>query len=112
MPIEERVPHGRDAGRRAADALLERGPTALLAMSDELAIGALRAAAARGLAVPGDVSIIGFDDTPVAADAGLSTIAQPHREKGETAARMLLAPEAQPARVALPTRLVRRASTA
>jgi DNA-binding LacI/PurR family transcriptional regulator len=112
VPVEERVPHGRDAGRRAADALLDRGPTALLAMSDELAIGALQAAVARGLAVPGDVSIIGFDDTPPAADARLTTIGQPHREKGETAARMLLEPDALPERVVLPTRLVRRASTA
>jgi DNA-binding LacI/PurR family transcriptional regulator len=114
VPVEERTPHGRDAGRRAAAALLDRAdrPTALLAMSDELAIGALQAAAARGLAVPGDVSIIGFDDTPPAADAGLTTITQPHREKGETAVRMLLEPDAHPARVVLPTRLVRRASTA
>jgi DNA-binding LacI/PurR family transcriptional regulator len=114
VPVEERAPHGRDAGRRAAAALLARAdrPTALLAMSDELAIGALQAAAERGLAVPRDVSVIGFDDTPPAADAELTTIWQPHREKGETAARMLLEPDAQPARVVLPTRLVRRASTA
>ena len=53
-PIEERAPHGRDAGRRAAAALLDRAerPTALLAMSDELAIGALHAAEERGIAVP------------------------------------------------------------
>jgi DNA-binding LacI/PurR family transcriptional regulator len=112
VPIEERAPHGRDAGRRAADALLARRPTALLAMSDELAIGALQAAAARGLEVPRDLSIIGFDDTPPAADAQLTTIYQPHREKGETAARMLLEPDALPNRVILETRLVRRASTA
>jgi DNA-binding LacI/PurR family transcriptional regulator len=105
VPIEERAPHGRDAGRRAAAALLQRPdrPTALLAMSDELAIGALQVAP--------DVSIIGFDDTPAAAEADLTTIAQPHREKGETAARMLLEPDAVPARVVLPTRLVERAST-
>jgi DNA-binding LacI/PurR family transcriptional regulator len=114
VPVEERMPHGRDAGRRAAAALLDRPdrPTALLAMSDELAIGALHAAAERGLAVPDNLSIIGFDDTPPAAEAQLTTIAQPHREKGETAARMLLEPDAQPARVVLPTRVVRRASTA
>jgi len=116
VPIEERAPHGRDAGRRAAGALLDGAerPTALLAMSDELAIGALHAAEARGLAVPSELSIIGFDDTPAASDArpALSTIAQPHREKGETAARMLLSPAAQPDRVVLPTRLVTRESTA
>jgi DNA-binding LacI/PurR family transcriptional regulator len=114
VPMEERAPHGRDAGRRAATALLDRDerPTALLAMSDELAIGALQAAAERGLDIPGDLSVIGFDDTPAAAEAQLTTIWQPHREKGETAARMLLEPDAQPARVVLPTRLVKRASTA
>ena len=116
VPIEERIPHGRGAGRRAAAALLDRAdrPTALLAMSDELAIGALHAAAERGLAVPEELSIIGFDDTPVAADAHppLSTVAQPHREKGETAARMLLDPDAQPSRADLPTHLVVRDSTA
>ena len=114
VPMEERAPHGRDAGRRAAAALLDRPdrPTALLATSDELAIGALHAAAERGLTVPEDLSIIGFDDTPPAADAQLTTIAQPHREKGETAARMLLDRDAQPEHVVLPTRLVRRASTA
>jgi len=84
VPVEERVPHGRDAGRRAAAALLDRAarPTALVAMSDELAIGALQAAAERGLAVPRDLSIVGFDDTQAAADAQppLSTVAQPHRE--------------------------------
>jgi DNA-binding LacI/PurR family transcriptional regulator len=103
VPIEERAPHGRDAGRRAAAALLDRSdrPTALLAMSDELAIGALQ--------VSPDVSVIGFDDTPAAAEAQLTTIAQPLREKGEVAARMLLEPDALPARVVLPTHLVERA---
>jgi DNA-binding LacI/PurR family transcriptional regulator len=116
VPIEERAPHGRDAGRRAAAALLARPdrPTALLAMSDELAIGALQAAEAAGIAVPRDLSIIGFDDTPAAADARppLSTITQPHRMKGETAVRMLLDPDAQPSRVVLPTSLAARESTA
>jgi DNA-binding LacI/PurR family transcriptional regulator len=116
VPIQERAPHGRDAGRRAAAALLDGAdrPTALIAMSDELAIGALHAAEARGIAVPRELSIIGFDDTPAAADARppLTTVAQPHREKGETAARMLLQPDAQPARVVLPTSLVTRDSTA
>jgi DNA-binding LacI/PurR family transcriptional regulator len=115
VPVEERSPHGRDSGRQAAAALLDRPdrPTALLAMSDELAIGALAAAEERGIAVPRELSVMGFDDTPAAADARppLSTIAQPHREKGETAARMLLQPDAQPDRVALPTRLVVRRST-
>ena len=116
MPVEERTPHGRDAGRRAAGVLLERAerPTALIAMSDEIAVGALQAAEARGIAVPGELSIVGFDDTPDAADARppLTTIAQPHHEKGAAAARLLLSPEDEPANVVFPTELVVRASTA
>jgi DNA-binding LacI/PurR family transcriptional regulator len=70
----------RARGEVAAGALLDgrEPPTALLCMSDELAIGALRAAAARGLAVPGDVSVVGWDDTPEAtrADPPLTTVRQ------------------------------------
>jgi DNA-binding LacI/PurR family transcriptional regulator len=116
VPVEERTPHGRDAGRRAAGALLDRAqrPTALIAMSDEIAVGALQAAEAREIAVPGELSIVGFDDTPDAAEARppLTTIAQPHHEKGAAAARILLHPEDEPADVVLPTELVVRASTA
>jgi DNA-binding LacI/PurR family transcriptional regulator len=116
VPVEERTPHGRDAGRRAAGVLLDRAerPTALIAMSDEIAVGALQAAEARGIAVPGELSIVGFDDTPDAADARppLTTIAQPHHDKGAAAARLLLSPEDEPANVVFPTELVVRASTA
>jgi DNA-binding LacI/PurR family transcriptional regulator len=113
--VEERVPHGRVAGRRAAGALLDRAdrPTALLAMSDELAIGAMEAADERGIDVPGELSVVGFDDTPAALQArpALTTIWQPHQEKGEIAARMLLEPDDRPTDRMLPTELVVRAST-
>ena len=67
-------------------------PTAILAMSDILALGALQAAAERGLAVPGDLSVVGFDDSAVAALAtpALTTVAQPQEEKGRLAAQWLL----------------------
>ncbi len=111
--VEERAPYGRDAGRRAARDLLADRPTAVLAMSDELALGVLDAAAARGLRVPGDLSVVGFDDTPSAAAAGLTTVAQPHLEKGAAAARLLLdLPGGAAAPPPLPTRLVVRTSTA
>ena len=114
--VEERVPHGRDAGRRAAGSLLDRAdrPTALLAMSDELAIGALRAAEERGIDVPGELSVVGFDGTPAASQArpALTTIRQPHQEKGEVAARLLLEGGDAAAVRTLPTELVVRASTA
>jgi DNA-binding LacI/PurR family transcriptional regulator len=116
VAVEECVPHGRDAGRRAAGALLDRAerPTALIAMSDEIAIGALQAAEARGIAVPEELSVVGFDDTAAAADArpALTTISQPHYEKGATATRLLVHPEEEPPHVVLPTELVVRASTA
>jgi DNA-binding LacI/PurR family transcriptional regulator len=82
----------RARGEAAAGALLDapERPTALLCMSDELAIGALRAAAARGLAVPGDVSVVGWDDTPAAARAEppLTTIRQSLRNHGRLCAEL------------------------
>jgi len=84
-------------------------------MSDELALGVLRAAAERGSEVPWELSVVGFDDTPLAAaaDPPLTTINQPHELKGATAGRLLLdAPAAGPQRVVLPIVLVIRASSA
>jgi DNA-binding LacI/PurR family transcriptional regulator len=101
----------QELGRAAASALLERSPgvTAIFAFSDQLALGARVAARERG--VP--LSVAGFDDTAPAAE-GLTTVAQPLRDKGRLAARRLLqtlagaAPEpAEP----LPARLVIRGST-
>jgi DNA-binding LacI/PurR family transcriptional regulator len=117
VAVEERVPHGAAAGRRAAAALLDQAerPTAILAMSDELAIGALEAAAERGIDVPGQLSVVGFDDTPAAARArpALTTVRQPHTEKGAWAARLLLegGPRARRRRVKLPFELIVRASS-
>ena len=80
--------------RRAALDLLDgdKPPTAILAMSDILALGALQAAAERGLTVPGDLSVVGFDDSAVAALATppLTTVAQPQEQKGRLAAQWLL----------------------
>jgi DNA-binding LacI/PurR family transcriptional regulator len=118
VPMYETFPNSRAAGARAARALLalEPPPTALLAMSDELAFGALDAARELGLAVPEQLSLLGYDDVPAAGLAGppLTTVRQPLGEKGRTAGRMLL--EAldggAPADVTLPTELVVRGSTA
>ena len=70
----------------------DRPPTAILAMSDVLAIGALQAAADLGVAVPRQLSLVGFDDSPAAAlsTPPLTTISQPHEEKGRLAATWLL----------------------
>ena len=106
-----------ESGRAGAHALLDRAPdtTAIFALSDPLALGAKRAAAERGLSVPGDVSIAGFDDSAPEAE-GLTTIHQPLREKGrvgtELLLRMLAGDAEDGARTVLPTRLVVRGSTA
>jgi len=113
VPVEVADLSGVDTGARAAGALLDRSerPTAIIALSDVLAIGVLRAAAARGVDVPGDLSVVGFDDVPEAEAARLTTIRQPHSEKGAAAVR-LLADGAPPETVTLPIELVVRASTA
>jgi DNA-binding LacI/PurR family transcriptional regulator len=105
-----------EGGYRLASQLFDqqRRPTGILAMSDEMARGVLRAALERGIRVPEDVSLVGFDDTPEAltAQPSLTTVHQPHTEKGAAAARLLLAPEFDAgAHIQLPTRLVVRAST-
>lgn len=105
-------------GQRAAEVLLSRGrrPTALLCFSDRLARGAVEAARGMGLAVPEDLSVVGFDDAPIIADvASLTTVRQDHAAKGRAAGEMLVAllrGEEPPGPVLLPTRLVVRGSTA
>jgi DNA-binding LacI/PurR family transcriptional regulator len=69
----------------------EPRPTAILAMSDVLALGVLEEARSLGLKIPEDIAVIGFDDVPEAARAGLSSVNQPHLEKGRVAAELLLA---------------------
>jgi len=59
-------------------------------MSDELALGALRAAARDGWEVPGAVAVTGWDDTDAAAPAGLTTVRQSLRDQGERCARIAL----------------------
>jgi len=104
------------AGADAAAALLDLPdpPTAILAMSDRLAIGAIAAANTRGLSVPGLLSVVGFDDISAAAtaDPPLTTVRQPHGDKGAEAVRMLLGDEPAAKELLLPTELVIRGSTA
>jgi DNA-binding LacI/PurR family transcriptional regulator len=104
----------REAGRVAGGRLLDRAdrPSAIIALSDVLALGVLEAAAERGIAVPRELSVAGFDDVPEAAAATppLTTIRQPHQTKGSEAVRLLV--DADSKSVLLPTELVVRASTA
>lgn len=83
-------------------------------MSDVLAQGALRAAAALGRRVPEDLSVVGFDDLPGSEALDLTTVWQPTGDKGEQVGQAMLTLLAgQPAApVTLPTRLVVRGTTA
>ncbi|MFF9282032.1 LacI family DNA-binding transcriptional regulator [Streptomyces griseosporeus] len=92
-------------------------PTAIFAGSDLQALGVLEAARRRGLSVPGELSVVGYDDVPAAqwSSPPLTTVHQPLRQMAEEAARMLLAPQdaARPTlRMELATKLVVRQSTA
>jgi DNA-binding LacI/PurR family transcriptional regulator len=67
-----------------------RPPDAIAAMSDELALGALRAAEQAGIAVPSALSVTGWDDSHAAAAAGLTTLAQSLHEQGSRCAQLAL----------------------
>jgi len=108
---------GIDAFHRAWAA--GQRPTGVLAMSDAMAIGALRAARELGLRVPADLSVVGFDDLDVAqyTDPPLTTVHQPIREKGEAAVRLVLdggrgRSSAEPALHHFDTHLIVRGSAA
>jgi DNA-binding LacI/PurR family transcriptional regulator len=95
-----------------------RRPTAILAMSDAMAIGAMRALRDVGVSVPDDVSVVGFDDIDLAqqVDPPLTTVHQPIRRKGEEAVAVLLSmvrgrDAAKPEHRRLDTRLIVRGST-
>jgi DNA-binding LacI/PurR family transcriptional regulator len=118
VPVYEAGSHDFAAGVAAGAALLSARPdlTAILADSDLLAIGAMRAVAEAGRRVPEDVSVAGFDDSPIAAQARppLTTVHQPLAEKGEAAYGLLqeMLAGGPPREVHLPVELVVRGSTA
>jgi LacI family transcriptional regulator len=111
----------REGGAAAMAALIERGarPSAVFAVNDIVALGAIEAAQQAGFAIPSDLSVVGFDDIVLAAHARppLTTVAQPKLKLGRTAARMLIERvehdgELEPREVRLPCELVRRESSA
>ncbi|MFC1403627.1 MULTISPECIES: LacI family DNA-binding transcriptional regulator [Streptacidiphilus] len=81
-----------EGGHAAAAALLEAGCTAVVCGSDLMAFGVIRAARQHGFHVPGDVSVVGFDDSPLIAfaDPPLTTIRQPVEAMGAAAVDALL----------------------
>ena len=109
-----------NAGYEHGIALLDRPdrPTAIFAGSDMQALGVLRAARRLSLDVPGQLSVIGYDNVPMAAwtDPALTTIDQPIRDMAGTATRMVLdlarGEDLPTSRVDLVTELVVRESTA
>lgn len=95
VPVYSVAENTAAEGRAAALELVKvkPRPTALLIMSDELAIGAVDALQQEGLAVPRDISVVSFDDIPTATQVTpkLTTVHQPHVEKGVQAGRLLIA---------------------
>lgn len=108
----------RPAGFAGARALLDLPdpPTAIFASNDDMAFGVIEAARDRGLRIPDDLSVVGFDDIPQAAivHPPLTTVRQPLEQMGRAATRMLLKliddPQIQVESIALPTELVVRQS--
>ncbi|GAA3002184.1 LacI family transcriptional regulator [Streptomyces sp. KhCrAH-43] len=106
------------SGRRAVEELLASGTEfdSVFAHNDITAAGVLRALRAAGKSVPGDIAVVGFDDIPMSehTEPPLTTVRQPTRQMGETAARMLLShlggTPAPDTPVVLPTELVVRHS--
>lgn len=107
---------GRDAAARLLD--LDEPPTAIFAFNDQLAIGAIQAARGRGLRLPEELSVVGFDDTVEASivTPAVTTVRQPLVEMGRMAVslliRLLEKERFEALHVDLATRLVVRESTA
>ncbi|MFJ4466949.1 LacI family DNA-binding transcriptional regulator [Streptomyces sp. NPDC089424] len=107
-------------GARAADALCERDggpPQAIVCANDQMAVGALHALERRGLTVPGDVAVTGFDGIPLGrlVRPTLTTVRQPMLRMGEEAVELLVrrlggADEREPVSLMLPVTVTRRAS--
>jgi LacI family repressor for deo operon, udp, cdd, tsx, nupC, and nupG len=108
-----------EAGQVAMEGLLARAtpPTAVFASSDEMAVGAIRAIRAAGLSVPGDISVMGYEDQRLSRiyDPQISTVHVPTFDLGYQAMvklRRILAREPDEHEVLLPTHIVQRATTA
>ncbi|GAA5146913.1 LacI family DNA-binding transcriptional regulator [Microbacterium pseudoresistens] len=90
------VVHGNyalESGQAGAAKLLDRGATAIVCASDPLALGAIRCARRRGVSVPGEVSVVGFDDSALMSctEPPLTTVRQPIEAMGRAAVELLLA---------------------
>ncbi|MBI3212868.1 MAG: LacI family DNA-binding transcriptional regulator [Mycobacterium sp.] len=111
LTIVESSEHGPESGGAAAELALATNPriTALMCTADVLAISAMDYLRARGIYVPGQMTVTGFDGIPEATRRGLTTVAQDSLEKGRRAGRLLHNPPRSglPSTEILPTELVR-----
>jgi LacI family transcriptional regulator len=116
-PISQRANFRQDGGSKAAAALLagDDPPDAFFVANNLMTIGVLEAIRSAGLRVGADVGVVGFDDAPWASliDPPLTVVAQPAREIGREAARLLVTPSADgtPREVVLQPELIVRTST-
>jgi len=111
--------HGRDEAREMAHELLNlpEPPSAIVAASDTQALGVLEAAQEKGISVPDDLSVIGYDDIEIAEYLHLTTIRQPLFDSGWRGVQLLFkvmeeSQEAEPVCDSLPIELVVRGTTA
>ena len=108
------APLGLEPARAAALRLMDlpEPPTAIFASNDTQAVGVLKAARERGLAIPQNLAVLGFDDVEFADYVGLTTIRQQLEESGRVAAELLLSRLTDPTRptqhVRLPLEIVKR----
>jgi DNA-binding LacI/PurR family transcriptional regulator len=109
---------GFESGVRAADLVIGEGATAVVAFSDQMALGVVRRLTERGVRVGADVSVVGVDDIWIAAQVtpALTTVRMPCAEAGAAATRLLADAVDHPAgtpasRLVLPTELIVRSST-
>ena len=125
-PVVVRLPHGdsQETGDQGAGVLLEldEPPTGVLCFSDVIAVGVIAAIQNSGRSVPEDVSVVGFDDNPIARRTrpALTTVHQDSQAKGRAATELLVSeldrarksPAKRARHIVLPTELVVRESTA
>ncbi|WP_431233955.1 LacI family DNA-binding transcriptional regulator [Mycolicibacterium psychrotolerans] len=111
LTIVESCEHRPASGAAAAELALQTNPriTALMCTADVLAISAMDYLRAKGIYVPGQMTVTGFDGIPEALSRGLTTVSQPSLEKGKRAGRLLHSPprDGLPVIDVLPTELVR-----
>lgn len=108
----------RQSGREQAPRLFAAKPTAIFACNDEMAAGVIDAAEAAGIAIPGDLSLVGYDDNAVATKVrpNLTTVRQPCEAMGEAAGKLLVARIGRPGmareNILVPFEIIERDSVA